>query len=184
MEEVAVYSYALSSNQVQIHYQTATNRAPVFVSNPFTVASADAGQAYSGTLAGLAPDPNGDTVTFSKLSGPAWLTVAGNGNLSGTPFSADAGANGFVVRAADPSGLFSTATMNLSVLATPLILTSAAMQDTNLLLSWFGGIAPFQVQFTTDLLNPGWQNLGAPIGSNSLLVSPTNDSAYYRVFGR
>jgi predicted alpha-1,6-mannanase (GH76 family) len=184
MEEVAIYGYALSSNQVQIHYQTATNRAPVFASNPFTVASANAGQAYSGTLANQATDPNGDTVTFSKISGPAWLSVAGSGTLSGTPLSANAGANSFVVRAADPSGLFSNATMNLTVIAAPPIITSATMQDTNFLLSWSGGIAPFQVQFTPDLINSNWQNLGGPISSNNLLIAPTNNAAFFRVFGQ
>lgn len=184
MEEVAVYGTALSASQVQAHYLAVTNRAPVFVSNPFTAAGANAGQAYSDTLAAYASDPNGDTVTFSKSSGPAWLSVAGNGALSGTPFSGDVGTNSFVVRAADPSGLFNTATMNVVVATAPPIVLSSMMQGTNFQLNWTGGIAPFQVQFATDLVSSNWQNLGAPIGANTLAVAPTNDASFFRVFGQ
>ncbi|MDB6065165.1 MAG: hypothetical protein JWR26_1373 [Pedosphaera sp.] len=184
MEEVAVYGYALNSTQIQAHYQAVSNRAPVFVGNPVTVASANAGQSYSASLAPYASDPNGDTVTFSKIGGPAWLSVASSGGLSGTPLSGNVGTNSFLVRAADPAGLFSTTTMNVAVVAAPPIVTSAGLQGTNLLLAWSGGIAPYQVQTSTNVLTPSWQNLGAPISGNNLLVSPTNDTSFYRVFGQ
>ena len=184
LEEVAIYSYALSTNQVRAHYLAVTNRAPTFLTNPFTIASANAGQLYSSTLAANASDPNGDTITFAKASGPAWLSVASNGSLSGTPISSDVGTNAFVVRATDPGGLFSTATMNLVVVAAPPIIVSAVLQGTNLQLNWVGGIAPYQVQFTTNLPSTDWQNLGAPVSANSLLVSPTNGTAFYRLYGQ
>ena len=184
LEEVAIYSYALSTNQVRAHYLAVTNRPPTFLTNPFTIASANAGQLYSSTLAANASDPNGDPITFAKASGPAWLSVASNGSLSGTPISSDVGTNAFVVRATDPSGLFSTATMNLVVVAAPPIIVSAVLQGTNLQLNWVGGIAPYQVQFTTNLPSTDWQNLGAPVSANSLLVSPTNGTAFYRLYGQ
>jgi hypothetical protein len=184
MEEVAIYGQALNSNQVLAHYLAATNRAPTFLSNPFTVASANAGQLYSATLAANASDPNGDTITFAKVSGPAWLSVAGNGSLNGTPLSSNVGTNGFVVSATDPSGLSNTATMNLVVLAAPPIVTSAALQGNGLMLNWAGGIAPYQVQQTTNLISPSWQNLGAPVSANNCLVSPTNGTVFYRVYGQ
>src|SRR5207247_10128143 len=129
-------------------------------------------------------DPNGDTITFAKVTGPAWLSVAGNGGLSGTPFSDSAGTNAFVVRATDPTGLFTSATMNLVVLPAPPIVLSAALQGTNLSLSWTGGISPYQVQVATNLPGAGWQNLGAPTSLNSILVSSTNYAAFYRIYGR
>jgi parallel beta-helix repeat protein len=62
-----------------------TNEAPYFITDPFTEAAAAENAAYSGTIAGAATDPNaGDTLTFSKRSGPAWLGVSTNGALSGT----------------------------------------------------------------------------------------------------
>lgn len=91
MEEVAIYGHALNASRVMAHFQAATNRAPVFSGNPLPLVSAPAGQIYSATLAGAAADPNGDPIVFSKISGPAWLNVAGNGGLSGTPFSVDVG---------------------------------------------------------------------------------------------
>jgi len=184
IEEVAVYDYALSATQVQAHYQAVTNRPPTFLSNPFTVASANAGQFYSATLVGQASDPNGDPITFGKISGPAWLSVASNGTLMGTPFSADAGTNNFAVRVTDASGLFSTATMQLLVLPAPPIVLSTVLQGNDLLLTWAGGIAPYQMQITTNLLSPVWQDLGAPVSVNSLSVTPTNGTAFYRVYGR
>src|SRR5262249_53481306 len=68
MEEVAIYNFALSAAQVQAHYSVATNRPPVFALNPFTVPGINAGQSYSGNIATNASDPNGDAVTFTKVS--------------------------------------------------------------------------------------------------------------------
>lgn len=184
MEEVAIYGYALSSNQVAAHFQAATNRAPTFFNDPFTMPSITAGQTFSSTLAINASDPNGDTITFAKVSGPAWLTVASNGNLSGNTVSSNVGINSFVVSVTDSGGLSDTATMNLNVLAAPPIVTSAVLLGNNLTLNWGGGISPYQVQMTTNLLAPNWQNWGSPIGGNSLLISPTNPAAFYRISGQ
>jgi hypothetical protein len=184
MEEVAIYRYALSSNQMLSHYAAATNRPPAFLSNPLTLASGNAGQLYSATLATNAMDPNGDTITFAKVSGPAWLNVAANGSLGGTPFSSNVGTNVFVVSATDPGGLSSTATMNLTVMAAPPIIVSTVLQGNGMMLNWAGGIAPYQVQMTTDLISSAWQNLDAPINVNNLLVPLTNGTAFYRVSGQ
>jgi hypothetical protein len=184
MEEVAIYGYALSTNQVLSHYLAATNRAPVFTSNPLSLTSASAGQPYSASLGAYAVDPNGDSISFAKVSGPPWLSVASNGNLSGTPLSSNVGTNGFLVSATDPSGLSGTTTLSLAVVAAPPILLSAGWQGNILLLSWTGGIAPYQVQLATNISNPTWQSLGNPVSGNILLVSPTNGAALYRVYGQ
>ena len=50
-------------------------------------------------------EPNNETVTFTKVDGPAWLKVHANGALSGTPTAADAGqTQKLTVRAADVDG--------------------------------------------------------------------------------
>jgi hypothetical protein len=185
MEEVAIYNVALTPAQVLRHYNAVSNRPPVFASNPFSEPSVIAGQFYSGSIATNASDPNGDTITFSKVGGPAWLNVAGNGALSGTPFSADVGTNSFLVNARDPSSLSSSATMNINVIAAPSITAAVTLQDmTNLVLSWSGGIAPYQVQIATNLTAPTWQSLGAPVAGNTLTLSPSNDAAFYRIMGQ
>jgi len=184
MQDVAVYNYALSAAQILAHYNAASNRAPAFVANPFTKPGLVAGQSYSGTIAGDASDPNGDTITFSKISGPSWLGVAGNGALTGTPVSPNTGTNSFIVRATDPAGLFTTATMNLAVTAATPITMTISFAGPALALSWSGGIAPYQVQMSTDLINPIWELVGNPTNGTSLLVSPTNAAAFYRILGQ
>jgi len=184
MEEVAIYGYALSTNQVVTHYRAATNRPPVFTSNPLTLASANAGQFYGTTLVGTAADPNGDTMSFAKVSGPAWLSIASNGSLSGTPLSGNVGTNLFQVSATDPSGLAGSTVMDLNVIAAAPIVLSAERQGDSMSLSWSGGIAPYQVQWATNLADPVWEIFQGTVNGNSLTVSPTNEAAFYRVLGQ
>ena len=100
---------------------TPPNVAPNFLSNPITGASAVSGNAYGASLAGTAVDANaGDTISYSKVSGPAWLTVAADGSLSGTPGTTNLGANSFIVRATDGDGANSQATLNIQVSSLPL----------------------------------------------------------------
>ena len=184
MEEVAIYNYALSSNQVQFHYSVVTNRPPLFVSNPLNGTNAYAGQAYATSLAGTASDPNGDTFTFSKAGGPAWMAIDTAGGLSGTPFSPDAGTNTFLVKATDSAGAFSVATLYVNVIPAAPISTSLSAQGTTLLLSWGGGIAPYQVQMATNLDGPVWLNVGSPLTETNFSISATNDASFFRILGQ
>jgi hypothetical protein len=181
---VAVFNYAVSSNALQTLYSSATNQPPLFLANPFTLPGVVAGQLYAAGVATNASDPYGATITFGKVSGPAWLTVAGNGNVTGTPLSSNVGVNSFVLSATDSVGLSNNATMNLTVMSAPAIVTSAVMQGNNLQLNWAGGIGPYQVQMATNLVSPVWQNVGAPINANTLMVLPTNGATFYRIEGQ
>src|SRR6185369_4695528 len=83
--------------------------------------SVNVGHAYLGSLSGRAIDPNpADTITFSKSSGPGWLSIAASGALSGMPTSANVGTNSFTVMAIDSGGLFSSATMSINVNGAPM----------------------------------------------------------------
>jgi hypothetical protein len=90
------------------------NESPRFISDPVVGPNAVEDAAYSGTLAASASDPEGDPMTFSKLSGPAWLTVGSNGALSGTPANSDVGLNAFTVQVSD-GAMLHTATLNITV---------------------------------------------------------------------
>jgi len=159
------------------------NGAPSFIVNPFTLPATMAGQPYSGTIATNATDPNpGDTLTFGVASGPAWLSVAPNGTLSGTPLSANVGDNNFVVTVVDSFGLAGTAMMDITVMAAPPIVSTISSQSGGLQLDWTGGIAPYQVQATPNLVNPTWQIVGATNGT-SLFLIPTNDIMFYQIIG-
>jgi hypothetical protein len=105
-----IYNYALSAAQIASLY---TNQPPVFVSNPVIQSNAIPGRSYGGTLAGSATDPEGGALTYSKVSGPAWLRVASDGTLSGTPSSANVGPNSLVVRVTDPTPISADATLNI-----------------------------------------------------------------------
>jgi hypothetical protein len=160
------------------------NWQPVFAANPFSEPGIIAGQAYSGTIATNTYDLNGDSMTFSKSSGPAWLNVAANGALSGTPHSGDVGVNTFVVRAGDSGNLFDQSTLNIAVIAAPPIVSKMSVEGSNLSLNWTGGVAPYQVQMTTNLSNPDWENLGGTISGNNLIILPTNAATFYRILGQ
>lgn len=106
------------------------NLPPAFAVDPFTKTNATEDSAYSSSILGEASDPNpGDTLTFSKVSGPPWLSVASNGALSGTPLNADVGLNQFVVRVTDAGGLTDDATMNITVIGSNAPPTLTAIAD-------------------------------------------------------
>lgn len=157
------------------------DQPPVFVSNPFSAPPVTAGQLYSATIATNASDPIvGDQLTFSKVSGPDWLTVAANGTLSGMPLSTNAGANTFVVSVCDLGGLSNNASMFINVTAVPVVMT-ITKQGGNVSLSWAGGVPPYQVQTCTNPADAGWQNLGGQTSATNLIVSPANAGTFYRV---
>jgi len=156
---------------------------PVFTANPFSEPGIKAGQPYSGTIAASAVDLDGSPLTYASVSGPTWLSVASNGTLSGTPLSANVGTNTFVVSATDPSGSSTNAAMAIDVTPAPPIVSTISFQNSNLLLSWTGGIAPYQVQMTTNLVNPIWNAIGSSINANSMTITPTNVATFYRVYG-
>jgi len=121
-EEFRVYDYALSQQQILGNYQagpdvlTSDNNAPRFASASLSKPAATAGIAYSASLAADATDTDlGDTLGFTKRSGPAWLTVSTAGALGGTPTGAPLGRNSFTVRATDSRGLFAEAALEILV---------------------------------------------------------------------
>jgi len=118
------YDPEVSSNVIQVLMVAKSGRillnpsnsAPVFTVKPISRPAAGAGVAYSNTIAGSATDVDaGDTLTYSKVSGPLWLSVATNGTLTGTPTAADVGTNVFTVKVADTAAAFDTATLNIVV---------------------------------------------------------------------
>jgi hypothetical protein len=156
------------------------DQPPVFTRSPFSEPAVVAGQPYAGTIATNATDPIvGNQVTFAKVSGPAWLAVAPNGALSGTPFSANGGANNFVVSVCDLAGLSNSASMSVNVTAFPVMMT-LAKQGGSLSLGWSGGVPPYQVQSSTNL-TAGWQNLGGSTSGSNIVIPSANGACFYRI---
>jgi len=157
---------------------------PSFTANPFTMPSTMAGQIFTNTVATNVTEPNlGDTPAFSLVSGPAWLSITTSGALSGEPLSANVGTNTYVVSVIDQTGLSNIATMYVPVTAAPPILPAITQQSGTMTLYWSGGIGPYDVQMTTNLLSPNWQDLGS-VGGTNLVVIPSNNAAFYRIIGQ
>ena len=125
------------------------NQAPSFSSDPVVEANATEGAAYSASIADDASDPEGDTMTFSKVSGPAWLSVASDGSLSGTPGAGDTGLNSFTVQV-DATGGSDTAVLEITVdavgSATDVYISDIAMSSATYGGNRVSGIASITVR--------------------------------------
>ena len=113
LDEVRVADFALSPAQISA---LQTNTPPAFTSATLNGGNATQNVAFSGSIAGSATDPDsGDTLTYSKLSGPTWLNVAANGALSGTPTFNDDGVQEFIVTVTDSAGATDSAVLTLTL---------------------------------------------------------------------
>lgn len=183
ISHVAMYDRALSAAQVQAHFAEATNRPPLFLQDPFNAPAAQAGFVYGVSMAASVTDPNGGALTFVKVSGPAWLTVDPSGWMTGAPLSASVGVNTFQVQVADSAGLASLGTMNITVLPALPVQVVSSLVGSNLLLSWTGGIPPYQLQFTPSLEDATWRDWGI-VGENTATIPATNSAGFFRIKGR
>jgi len=100
---------------VQVINAVAVLEAPLFIFDPFEQTVASVGVVYVSSLEYDAIDYNGDPLTFTKLLGPAWLNIASDGTLSGTPNPADLGLNSWTVQVSDGFGGMDTATLLIFV---------------------------------------------------------------------
>ncbi|SHI85866.1 Exonuclease III [Rubritalea squalenifaciens DSM 18772] len=92
------------------------NTPPTWVSPSFRRVHGVANTAYSGKVSAYATDlDKNDSLSFSKVDGPSWLTVATNGEISGTPTEKDSGINSFTIRATDLKGSSADATLKIPV---------------------------------------------------------------------
>jgi hypothetical protein len=131
------------------------NNPPTFTSDPIVKTNATQATAYSGSLSGNASDLNADPLTFAKTAGAAWLKIASNGALSGTPGTSDLGLNSFTVSVADGRGGSDTATLQITVIA-PLaaptnLVATAGVKQISLTWSFAGsGINGFKIEQSSN----------------------------------
>ncbi len=107
--------FTLMEIRAAIEYVPGLNQSPSFNVDPLIKKDAKQGIAYSGTLAGDATDHDGDPLTFSKVSGPAWLNITPDGTLSGTPDASDISVNIFTVQVDDGYGVPDAAILKITV---------------------------------------------------------------------
>jgi autotransporter-associated beta strand protein len=150
LSQVLITDYALTAAQIA---SLMTFQPPQFATNIIAGGSATQGQLYTNSVAGDATDPNpGDTLTYSKASGPAWLTVNANGTISGTPGSLNGGTNYFTILVTDSAGqsAFALLTVILPIInnnGTWIVDASGNWSTTNL---WSGNTIANGAGFTAD----------------------------------
>jgi hypothetical protein len=172
-------------------FRFAPNTAPVFRSGSLSTPAATAGTAYSASIAADASDadvPYGDVLTFTKASGPAWLTIAANGALSGTPSATNAGGNVFVFQATDLEGLYATATLTVQVEPStpPRLMVQTDTGHSMLEFSWPAIYTSYVLKGQTNPfgagLTAGWWPVAAVVSNHLLLsVDPQSGSAFFRL---
>jgi hypothetical protein len=117
LDEVLITDYALSAAQIA---SLQTNTPPQFGSSSLSRSPATAGFLYSDTIEGSATGGNyGDTLVYTKVAGPDWLSVSAGGYLGGLPAEADIGTNVFTVQVRDFSGMTSFAQLAINVTNAP-----------------------------------------------------------------
>jgi len=91
------------------------NDGPVF--DPITgTTTATEDSAFSYTVAAASDVDSGDSLTYTKHSGPDWVSVSSSGILTGTPSNANVGTgNTVVIRATDGSGAYAEFTLTITV---------------------------------------------------------------------
>jgi alpha-glucosidase len=176
----------------------APDHSPSWMANPVVKPDADQDLAYTGTLADSASDPDpGDTLTFSKQAGPAWLTVAADGGLSGTPAPTDVGTNTFSVRVTDSQGMSSDTTLLITVQTDPDAPTQLSSPDGSLVLTFavsnFDGSIACPVYSlsrsnqTLVTLSKLGLNFGSGLLQNNLIVTgktnSSSDATWQPVYG-
>jgi len=99
----------------------ATNDAPYWTTNLLVFPAALLANAYSKSLATNAIDPDaGTTLTFTRLTGPAWLSISTSGALTGVPMFDDLGTNTWTVQVSDGQGGSAQTTLRITVSRTAI----------------------------------------------------------------
>ncbi|MDB4408910.1 putative Ig domain-containing protein, partial [Akkermansiaceae bacterium] len=92
------------------------NTAPQLSAESYLLAAGDVDVPFAESLANLASDPDGDTLSFALIEGPAWLSISETGDLSGTPSASDAGDNLFTLLVSDGNGATDLAELKIPII--------------------------------------------------------------------
>ncbi len=121
-----------------------------------------------------------------SLDGLAWMELGAGTRIPGgwqktgvsVPLAGKLRARGYVAGSDEGSGWFAETVLDL----TPEIHLSLTREGSMLILNWAGGQGPFQVQQSGNLNDPNsWQNVGAPVQTNSISIPIGNGNLYLRV---
>jgi hypothetical protein len=162
LDEVLITDVALTLQQIAV---LQTNIPPQFASVSIVRSNATAGQPYGGTLASEAIDPNGHSISYAKMDGATWLTIAMNGSLSGTPAARDTGTNTFMVRVTDPAGASAFAMLTIAVDPPPGVSITPTLISAGAVWRYFDKTNDLGISWRGPSFNDtGWSNGPARLG--------------------
>ncbi|CAA6677555.1 MULTISPECIES: LamG-like jellyroll fold domain-containing protein [unclassified Lentimonas] len=132
--------------------------APSFSSDSISVAGGFAGESYAASIVGTVTNLEGSDLSFSKVSGPSWLSLNTDGTLSGTPSTI--GLYSAEIKVSDGLGNTATATIQIRIVSDILV----------------------GYDFSADAADPSAVTYVAPTLSAGSIVSPMVID-YVTVFG-
>ena len=112
-DDLRVYAKALASPEVDALWDM-QDGFPIFHQNPVDETVFVASE-YSRYLLGDVNLGSDGPWTFTKVSGPLWINVTADGQMTGTAYSSNIGVNPVVVRITDNSGDYAECTYNITV---------------------------------------------------------------------
>ncbi len=118
IDEVHIANYALSGAEIsELFSGIADGYAPGFTGDTFTAEPARVMAPYKSSLYHHVGDFDNSTgdMTFNKISGPEWLSIDSNGDISGTPDLFNADINSFQVQVTDYDNNSSQAILQVPV---------------------------------------------------------------------
>ncbi|MCC5806286.1 MAG: right-handed parallel beta-helix repeat-containing protein [Opitutales bacterium] len=162
--------------------------AQIFTAESIDESRAAYGNAYLRTLTGhVDEDIDPVDLTFAKVSGPAWLTVAPDGTLGGTPDAADTGLNTFEVRATDAAGGEHVVTLQVLVAApnpdpaTPPVGVIIEASGEGLHLQWEASADPdfshYIIRRSSTLEN--FETFAQPVWTNQFIVDWNGEDRWF-----
>ena len=118
VDDVAIWSVSSGLEFAELLYNDGAGKSvtgPAFVGEQISLDTVEMSDCSSQSLGDYAYDLNGNSLTFSKDSGPVWLGVASDGTLLGIPDNDDVGQNDFSFRVTDDNGACDTAAVTINV---------------------------------------------------------------------
>jgi len=180
LDEVRVFNHSLSAAQVQAIY-TATAFPPLVAmgspANGSVIATQSpvlfANLASRGNVIDKVEFLSGNTVLGSTRTPPYSQIWS---NLPSGTYSAQA-------RVWYGSANYSTVSPVVQFTVSSPMISALTRTNGMLLLQWSGGFPPYQVQMTTNLAEPAWENIGPPSTGSSQTIEPGSQAAFYRIVG-
>jgi hypothetical protein len=180
LDEVRIFNHALSAAQVQALYTARATPAIIAIASP----------ANGAVLATQSPTLLANVVsrgnTIDKVEFLSGATVLGStrtppysmvwSNLPTGNYSAQA-------RVWFGSAKYSATSPVANFAVSSPIVSTLTMMDGTMLLEWAGGFPPYQVQVTTNLSEPAWENVGATTNGTNRVIEPGSEAAFYRIIG-